>query len=208
MKRNLVVLSTLLGTLAVLMVFGLTAVLATNITPSVEITGSAGAVNLCNGGYFEIPVIRKINGVGSSNAQSYVENAGGYVASAKEGDYTGVVVNAAGTYSISLPMGLGLTSDQNIIFEVYSFDGVWGQGNWTYFTRVSFNCATGAVQYIQNEGMVDEPATIDLGDVVVDGRPDLQVNPNLRIRVTPVAGPALELPGDIRTAPQITVRGS
>jgi hypothetical protein len=205
MKRNLVVLSTLLGTLAVLMVFGLTAALATNITPSVEITGSAGAINLCNGGYFEIPVIRKINGVGSSNAQSYVENSSGYVASAKEGDYTGMVVNAAGTYSISLPVGLGLTPDQNIIFEVYSFDGVWGQGNWTYFSRVSFNCATGAVQYIQNQALVDEPVR---GDVVVDGRPDLEANPNLRIRVTPVAGPALELPGDIQTLPQITVRGN
>jgi hypothetical protein len=116
-----------------------------------------------------------------------------------------MVVNAAGTYSISLPVGLGLTPDQNIIFEVYSFDGVWGQGNWTYFSRVSFNCATGAVQYIQNQALVDEPVR---GDVVVDGRPDLEANPNLRIRVTPVAGPALELPGDIQTLPQITVRGN
>ena len=124
-----------------------------------------------------IPVQRNIAGQGSSLIQTYGDGEP-YVLSENEGDYTGQYINAPDSIETFIPSGFGLSEDQDIIFEIYTYSEAWQNGKWTFFSRVSFKCATGEVNYIQIE---------DFGPA----------EPSIREVEVPVDGPAREIPGDI-----------
>jgi hypothetical protein len=168
----------LIGLLTALLTLGLGTLYAASTTPSIEITGGPAPANYCNGGQLlVIPVQRNIAGQGSSLIQTYGDGEP-YVLSENEGDYTGQYINAPDSIETFIPSGFGLSEDQDIIFEIYTYSEAWQNGKWTFFSRVSFKCATGEVNYIQIE---------DFGPA----------EPSIREVEVPVDGPAREIPGDI-----------